>query len=90
MTHLRQRLMPLRTVVSCFLLAMTSGCMQKRDEVRDVTMIDLEMDLRIGTVDGPVETQFGQVAALAASGVRDRASSVTWTESPYLRTVDWQ
>ena len=61
--------MPLRTVVSCFLLAMTSGCMQKQDEVRDATMIDLEMDLRIGTVDGPVETQFGQVAALAVDDV---------------------
>ena len=62
-----------KAAVKCFLLLGTGGaCAHEQRPASDARIVELEMDLRIGSVYGAEETQFGDISALAV----DDAGSV--------------
>lgn len=62
-----------RAAVKCVLLLGIGGaCAQEQRPVSEAGIVELEMDLRIGSVYGAEETQFGDISALAV----DDAGSV--------------
>lgn len=59
------------TAAACSFTALSGACGQPQERIPDGRTIALEMDLRIGTPDGPPETQFGSIAGI---GVDDAGS----------------
>lgn len=55
-------------VAASLVPALSSSCRPAPERMADGRTIELELDLRIGSADGPVETQFGSVSGIALDG----------------------